>query len=225
MPGEAYLWHGDERLTLMAERAVWHDESGTLFVADVHLGKDASFRRMGSAVPDGSDADTLARLGALIDDLAPREVVILGDLWHHATGRTETACDRFHAWRTVYPGRMTVVEGNHDRRSGRLRDEWNLELVQNGAAWRGFTLWHEPERAESGSVGLAGHIHPGVRVRTSRTSSVRLPCFWKCGGILVLPAFGTFTGSATVTPGVSDSVFAIADGAVVQIPTALAGAV
>jgi DNA ligase-associated metallophosphoesterase len=223
MPGEAFIWHGGERLTLLAERAVWHAESATLFVADVHLGKDASFRRLGSAVPDGSDADTLARLGAIVEDYHPREVIILGDLWHHATGRTEAACDRLTAWRTAFPGRVTVVEGNHDRRSGRMRAEWNVDLVHNGTAWRNFTLWHEPDRAPAGTVGLAGHLHPGVRVRTSRTASVRLPCFWKCGEMLVLPSFGAFTGSSAISPGGHDAVYAIADGAVIPIPLALAG--
>ena len=45
-----------ERLHLLPERAVWWPAAGLLLVADVHLGKAATFRRLGQPVPAGTTA-------------------------------------------------------------------------------------------------------------------------------------------------------------------------
>ncbi|MDE3177705.1 MAG: DEAD/DEAH box helicase, partial [Pseudomonadota bacterium] len=76
---KAFDWHG---LTLLPQRAVWRAETRTLFVADVHIGKAAAFRAAGLAAPAGTTRENLARLDALIDALAPRALVALGDLFH-----------------------------------------------------------------------------------------------------------------------------------------------
>ena len=49
-------------LRLMPERAAWCAQSETLFVADVHLGKAATFRARGLPVPQGTTTETLTRL-------------------------------------------------------------------------------------------------------------------------------------------------------------------
>jgi len=63
---------------------------------------------------------------------------------------------------------------------------------------------------------LAGHIHPAVRL-SGDGDSVRLPCFWFSPRVGVLPAFGAFTGSATVRPREGDQVFVIADGEIIAV--------
>jgi hypothetical protein len=65
-----------------ARRALLGRE-GTLFVADVHLGKAAAFRAggVGAARRDGND---LARLAALLARTGARRLVVLGDFLHAA---------------------------------------------------------------------------------------------------------------------------------------------
>ena len=46
------------------------------------------------------------------------------------------------------------------------------------------------------AIVLAGHLHPTTRLSGLARDSVRLPCFAWAPGLLVLPAFGAFTGSA-----------------------------
>jgi metallophosphoesterase superfamily enzyme len=45
----------------------------------------------------------------------------------------------------------------------------------------------------------------------------RLPCFWLTPRTAVLPAFGSFTGSAAVVPSPGDRVFVVADGEVLPV--------
>ena len=49
---KTFLWNG---LALLPERAVWREDTRTLFVADVHIGKAAHFRASrGVPVPAGA---------------------------------------------------------------------------------------------------------------------------------------------------------------------------
>ena len=70
------------RLIAHAQRALYRPDTGTLMVADVHVGKGGVFRRAGIAVPSGDTDTDIGRLDALIQELEPRRLVILGDLAH-----------------------------------------------------------------------------------------------------------------------------------------------
>jgi metallophosphoesterase superfamily enzyme len=47
---------------------------------------------------------------------------------------------------------------------------------------------------------LAGHLHPACHLRGAGADSLRLPCFLFGPHGAILPAFGAFTGHATVRP-------------------------
>jgi metallophosphoesterase superfamily enzyme len=64
---------------------------------------------------------------------------------------------------------------------------------------------------------LAGHVHPAVRVGGRGRDRLRLPCFWFGPRVGVLPAFGAFTGTHTITPAPGDRVFAVADDRVLAV--------
>lgn len=49
----------EESLHLLPEHALWWPAAQTLFIADLHLGKAASYRRLGQPVPTGSTQDNL----------------------------------------------------------------------------------------------------------------------------------------------------------------------
>lgn len=206
-----------ERLVLLAERAAYWQATRTLFVADFHLGKAASFRRAGIALPPGTTTENVERLERAVGRTRAEHVVFLGDFLHSAEGRSPRTFERFAAWRSARAGlALTVVRGNHDARAGDPPPEWKIACVAAGGSLGPFVLNHEPGASRAGYA-LAGHIHPAVRLSARGEAGLRLPCFWfakRCG---VLPAFGAFTGSALVRPLRGDQVFVIADAEVLRV--------
>ncbi len=69
-------------LKLLPERAAFAPGAKTLFVADLHLGKAATFRALGAPAPTGVSEETLRRLAELIATIEPQHVVALGDFTH-----------------------------------------------------------------------------------------------------------------------------------------------
>lgn len=206
-----------ERLELLPQRAAWWPAARTLFVADFHLGKAASFRAAGIALPRGTSQDNLARLEAALAGRAVEEVVFLGDFLHSAEGRAAGTLAAFARWRAARPAlAMTLVRGNHDDRAGDPPADWGFRCVDPGQARGPFALVHEPAPVRGGYA-LAGHIHPAVRLSERGGPSVRLPCFWFGARVGVLPSFGAFTGSALVRPRPGDQVFVLADGEVLRV--------
>jgi len=209
-----------QTLTLLAERAVWWESERTLIVADVHLGKAASFRRGGIPIPSGTTDTDLARLTRLVDELKAESLVVVGDLVHDRRGLTAELRQSVAAWRRRHKSLgWRVVVGNHDRKAGELPPEWNVENAGDELTVGPFVLRHEPVPSPAGYV-LSGHIHPSVALcDVAARSRLRLPCFWFGPKVGVLPAFGRFTGTHTVRPRTGDAVFAVADGEIAQVST------
>jgi len=207
-----------EQLTLLPEFAVLWPARRTLFVADVHLGKDASFRSFGIPVPGSATEDTLDRLSQVLEATSPSELVVLGDLWHSRQGRTPAAVEAFLAWRRCWPlVQMTLVEGNHDLRAGLLPAGANIEQVAEPFAMGPFSLCHHPDGCEVSGYRLAGHVHPSVVLRGKAKQALRLPAFIFGPSMGLLPAFGGFTGMAAVQPLSDDRAFVVAENRVVAV--------
>ena len=205
-----------EELVLLAEKAAYWPARETLFVADFHLGKAASFRKAGIPLPSGTTSENVERLGRAVDATHAKRVVFLGDFLHNADSKAEGTLARFGEWRASRTAlELTIIRGNHDRKAGDPPADWMIRCAEPGEALGPFVLNHEPGAATRGYA-LAGHIHPAVRM-SAADDSVKLPCFWfgaRCG---VLPAFGAFTGTAEVRPRRGDQVFVIADDEVLQV--------
>ena len=84
---------GGALLRLLPQRAALLPDHGTLLVADAHIGKAVSFRRLGVPVPHGTTAENLARLDDLLAATAARRIVFLGDLLHSARGLSACALE------------------------------------------------------------------------------------------------------------------------------------
>ena len=209
---------GGERVTLLAERALYWTRERTLFVADVHLGKAAAFRASGIPLPRGSTAADLARLTRLIDGTAATRVVVLGDLLHARAGRVAALGDAFVAWREKHRAlEILLVRGNHDAHAGDPPDEWKVRCVDEPCALPPFLACHRIESPPAGYA-LCGHLHPGVRLHGAAGQSARLPCFVLGVRRAILPAFGRFTGLADVSPSPGDQLVAIAGRALFMLP-------
>lgn len=210
-------------LTLLPGRAAWWREESTLFIADAHLGKPASYRAAGAPVPEAVTASDLGRLTALLDRTGAARLVVLGDLVHDHAAWRKTTLDALAQWRASRAGLgILLIRGNHDVRTSDPPAELGIEVADPGARLGPLELHHDPATAGEAPA-LCGHLHPGVRLRARRhTGSLRAPCFWfsGCGGggVGVLPAFGAFTGCMMIHPAAGDRVFAVGDSGVLEVP-------
>ena len=215
---KSYLWNG---LALLPQRAVWREDTRTLFVADVHIGKAAHFRHLGAAVPAGTTRENLARLDALIDAYGPRELVVLGDLFHAPAAFRAASLDEFAAWRARRAGlALRLVAGNHDLKAGRAPASLGLQWVDEPHGLDGLVCRHTPPQTpvRDGPPVLAGHWHPATRLHGPGHDRLRLPCFLMRARLLVLPAFGEFTGAANFEADEEVSLCAAAGERLVFIP-------
>lgn len=205
---------GGATLHLMPERAAYLAEQATLLVADVHVGKDASFRGLGVPVPPGATESTLQRLSRAIDASGAARLIVLGDFLHSARGRSPHTLAALAAWRERHRAlSITLLRGNHDHRAGDPPATLGIEVADAPLRLGPYRLAHEPEVHETGYV-LAGHVHPCVVVGGRGFDRLRLPCFHFGSRVGVLPAFGAFTGAHAMPRTEGDRVYAVTDDAV-----------
>ena len=76
---------------------------------------------------------------------------------------------------------------------------------------------HEDCSEVEGAFTFCGHLHPGVVINGFGKQTLRLPCFYFSEKQCILPAFSRFTGTANVQPKKSDTVFAIAEDALIKM--------
>lgn len=211
---------GGADLDLLAGKAAWWPAERTLLVADAHLGKAVSFRRLGVPVPEATTAGTLDALDALLALHAARRIVFLGDLLHSRHAHDAGTLAAFERWRELRSElELVLVRGNHDDRAGDPPRGWGVHCVDEPfvlPAAPALALCHHP-RPRPGAYVVAGHHHPCTSVGRG-IDRLRLPCFHVGARVAVLPAFGTFTGMHPIERADGDRVFVVADNAVHEVP-------
>ena len=173
--------------------ALLHEGEGALLVADLHFEKGSSFARRGMLLPPYDTAATLLALGQVIDRLAPRVVIALGDSFHDAAGSDRLSAADRATLMGLQRGRDWIwLSGNHDplphaSLPGEVHDDWRIGPV---------SLRHQPgATATTGEI--AGHLHPVARVAAGG-GVTRRRCFVTDGLRCVLPAFGAYAGGLNV---------------------------
>ncbi len=208
--GSVACTFGGEVLLLVSQKAAVWPSRRMLLLADVHLGKADHFRTQGIPVPWGPTERDLSRLTGLIETYGVQEVVVLGDLFHAAGSLSAEVVDAFCTWRIRHASTaVKLVRGNHDRYAGDVPATMGIEEV--GEVWDvgALRLQHDPATASERPV-VAGHVHPCVRmVEPATGKGVRLACFHAGAAVMVLPAFGTFTGMHPMKVGRGDRVYAV----------------
>jgi len=207
---------------LLGDGGLWWPAQRMLLVADLHLGKEATFRRGGIAVPRGATESTLSRVSCMLHRCKVDQLVILGDLFHARSALASDVQDSLDAFlgrhQTTH---LMLVKGNHDESTGVLPRRWQIEIVPSPIACAGITLSHYPGTPlPSSQLCLAGHLHPALRFCDNLGPSGKLPCFYfdhqAC--CLILPAAGRLTGTAVVRPRSGDRAWIIADGETIEMP-------
>jgi DNA ligase-associated metallophosphoesterase len=223
------------RVRLAGEDALLHPSGAihlssfdTLLVADAHVGKAVSFRKLGVPVPEATTAATLDAIDAAVAQTGAGRIVFLGDFLHSARSHARETLATLRAWRDRHAGlALQLVRGNHDERAGDPPADLGIEVVDEPQRLGPFALCHHPKPV-AGAYVLAGHWHPCVSVRGRAFERLRLPCFWlgdDSGGrparaVGVLPAFGSFTGMHRIDRAEGDRIFPVAGGVVRELPPA-----
>lgn len=206
-----------EPLVLLPERAVFQERTGTLLVADAHLGKAAAFRSAAIPLPGGTTTEALLRLSAALERTGARRLLLLGDFFHARSGRASRTLAAIADWRDRHADLpIVLVRGNHDRGSGDPPADWRFTCCDEPLVEPPFAFRHHPAE-EPGSYVLAGHIHPAVSLLGFGGQREKLPCFLFGDRVALLPAFGGFTGGASVRPRRGDRVYVIAEDEIVRI--------
>ena len=220
--GSAEVGFGGTRLFLLPDRAVYWPDECCLIVADIHIGKAATFRHHGLAIPEGDTATDLERLSKLIVRTGAEKLIIAGDLLHAAAAKTSPVRQAVTAWRQQHSSlEIVLVSGNHDKASGTLPDDWKMIEHPNDFALPPISFVHDPaDVTDTTMAHVCGHLHPAIRLSEGRLRSLVAPCFWlrpSASDSLVVPGFGSFTGSKAITPAKTDQVFAVAGNSVIEV--------
>ena len=201
-----------QTLCLLPEKALFWEEKKLLIIADLHLGKAGHFRKSGIPVSDMIHSKDILMLEKLIQKHQPAEVIFLGDLFHsdHNQG-----WEIFRRWlKSKAPLPFKLILGNHDVLPDSDYNISNMKCLES-LDLAPFNLTHIPE--PSNLYNLAGHIHPAIKLKGKAKQSLRVPCFFFGKENGILPAFGNFTGTASINIEKTDDVFVIAENQVIKI--------
>jgi DNA ligase-associated metallophosphoesterase len=189
-------------------------------IADAHIGKAVSFRKLGVPVPEATTGGNLDAIDALLALHDAKRIVFLGDLLHSRHAHDRGTLAAVASWREQRSElELVLVRGNHDDRAGDPPPSWGVCCVDEPFALPAapqLALCHHP-KPRDGAYVLAGHLHPCTTVGRG-IDRLRLPCFHFGAAVGVLPAFGAFTGMHPIERLPDDRVFVVADNAVHALP-------
>ena len=217
----------EQQLWLTSGRSIFWEEERALIASDLHFGKTGHFRKSGLAVPQAVYKEDLQRLVSQIMYFQPRQLIIVGDLFH---SRMNKEMDLFQRWRENFPDlEIHLIKGNHDILDAAWYIGAGIKVCHPHLAMSHFQFVHDIETDITEDMNIAagawsarnysfsGHIHPGIRVSGAGRQSLCFPCFYFGKDYAVLPAFSRFTGVAMIQPEKNEHVFAIVEDQIMQI--------
>lgn len=207
----------NEKWLLLSEKAVFWKSKEILILCDLHLGKSGHFRKSGIPAPGRINSKNLERLSYLIDQFVPKNVLILGDLFHSSANREWF---EFEEWlQKNSDTEFTLVTGNHDILHNTFYEAVNFELhteLKIGP----FLFVHDIGKATelpADTTVVGGHIHPAVTLKGKGRQSLRFPAFIISDQRILLPAFGEFTGLHAIALNETDKAYALVEEQIISI--------
>ncbi|MEX2593812.1 MAG: ligase-associated DNA damage response endonuclease PdeM [Anditalea sp.] len=187
------FYYKEERIQLLPEKAAYLPQQRILLIADIHLGKASHFRKEGIIIPAPEVSPDLGCINELIHTLTPQTIVFLGDLFHSKFNSEWIGLKKFLA---AHPDiRFYLTKGNHDILPASIMEDAPIEVVKEFAVGQHILCTHEPLKdIPEGILNIAGHVHPGILVKSKSRQHYRLPCFYHHRQLLLVPAFGHLTG-------------------------------
>lgn len=206
-----------QRLWLLPQKAVYWQKKKTLLVADLHIGKSGHFRKNGIPVPQQINKNNFAVLDQLIKNLEIDHIIFLGDLFH---SKVNQEWEQLKKWRKKYSAiEVTLVIGNHDILPRELYHGSHISVFKR-LKIPPFQLVHDIQHQNSAEhYLLGGHIHPALQLKGKGRQNLKFPCFYFGKEAGILPAFGTFTGTAIIHPQPQERIFVIVANKIVEPKT------
>ncbi|HEY8388920.1 MAG TPA: ligase-associated DNA damage response endonuclease PdeM [Parasegetibacter sp.] len=211
-----------QQLWLSPHRSIFWEDQKALILSDLHLGKTGHFRKSGIAVPQAVYKEDLQRLLDDIQYFQPDKMIVVGDMFHSVANKEH---DLFLKWRMdLKSPEIFLIKGNHDI----LHPVWykhaGIQLCDPVVLEPPFLFCHEAPEICTDAEGhfvFSGHLHPGISIKLGSKQKLRFPCFYFTRNYAILPAYGRFTGLASVKPEDGDEVFAIVNDEVLQMDSTL----
>lgn len=202
-----------EQLCLLPQKAVYWPARRTLILADLHWGKAGHFRKNGIAIPARAQQADEAKLSSLVRSLNTERLIIAGDMFH---SKENKEVEQFSRWRSAHNQlAIDLVLGNHDILPEAAYTSYGITLHENTLDAGPFVFCHD-ELCDPHKFYMHGHIHPSITLSGRGRTSMRLACFCIDDEKLVLPSFGSFTGSHKVSAENYRNIYVIADDEVIQ---------
>jgi uncharacterized protein len=202
------------------ERCLFWEDTATLIIADLHLGKTGHFRKAGIGVPQTIYKADLQRLMAMLYLCKANRLIIVGDFTHSTINKE---MELFLRWRKDFSSlHIDLVKGNHDileaawyKEAAIMEHEW--EMQENGFVFRHETKKSKAPDTTGALYTFTGHVHPGIVLKGTGKQSLKLPCFYFTPSYCILPAFSRFTGMYTVHPAKGEVAYASTDTEIIRI--------
>lgn len=193
IPNTHTITFGGHTLLLDASGALYWSDQRVLVVSDMHLEKATFLAAHGSLIPPYDTLDTLQRLQQLIAHYRPRELLLLGDSFHDAYAwiRLDGGLPQHITDIIAMVEQCSWIEGNHD--STLHHSPLTGFYAERDIA--GLLFRHELGLSETPQI--IGHYHPKASITLHR-SKVRGRCFIYTDKLLIMPAFGSYTGGLDI---------------------------
>lgn len=195
------------RLILDANGVLYWPKHDLIIFSDLHLEKGSFLSQFANPLPRFDSSETIKRMLYVCELYQPQSVICLGDSFHdgNALNRMEETDLRKLNQLIVDIPNWHWVLGNHDP---------DIPQVVKGE--RGKTVHidnllfvHEPENIqefESIDGQIIGHYHPksSYKIANRKVSGKSFVC---ADSILLMPAFGKYTGGLDIKDRVFDNVY------------------
>jgi DNA ligase-associated metallophosphoesterase len=210
-----YDWRGFS-IYLLPEKAIYLPDYQAMLIADPHFGKAAHFRKAGIPVPEKVHANDYHKILNLIQDYQVKQLFFLGDLFHSDLNSSWSELELFIS---QFPEiQFHLIKGNHDILGNTIYHSGLWQIHEESFNLGPLTLSHEPlVSIPPGSLNLCGHIHPGISLYGAGRQSIKLPCFFVTANLIIMPAFGKFTGLAKMHCKKNERAFVITDKKVIPV--------
>lgn len=185
-----------QSLILDAQGCLYYPEEKTLVFSDLHFEKGSYLVSQGNPLPLYDTLDTLLRVERCIQKYTPETVISLGDSLHdlHALERMhphdqkfiEKMCSSVQNWHWII--------GNHDKHVETL-PLFNQFKLSHYVKFQHFQFLHDYENSDVPQI--IGHFHPKASINIGG-QVIRGKCFLATQNLIVMPAFGTYTGGLDI---------------------------
>lgn len=175
-------------ITLLPSGALYIHEADTLVLADLHLGKGVLLQDSGVPLIHQVDEKTVAKLESDLRLYSPAQCVICGDLVHAKSRHMANQLQWFSDRMALFNCRFILTLGNHDVKSYAPYLP-HFDFLESFDV-HGIHCVHEP--LTHGSF-IAGHVHPGVKIKKGRLVNYYKSFAVSDDGI-ICPSFGETAG-------------------------------